>query len=146
MDDATIARYKRAFDQFDVNGDGRVNKDEIRNSLKNMGFNPTDDMVEQIIKDGDKNNDGWLEWSEVLHSLKHKPQKEHEDAATRAALRARFRLLDTDDSGYITVDELRDAISKTGADIPAEKAEELIKAADRNFDGKVTYEEFLAVM
>ena len=46
MSQAQLAKYKASFDKFDQNGDGRINKDEIRASLVDMGVKPNEAMVE----------------------------------------------------------------------------------------------------
>merc|ERR1711937_1080308 len=54
-------------------------------------------------------------------------------------LRATFRRFDSDQSGVITVDNLRQILGDTFEGV---SVEELIREADANDDGNVSYEEF----
>jgi hypothetical protein len=53
-----------------------------------------------------------------------------------------FDRLDSDDSGYISADNLRELL---GSDIPQEEINAIIKEADRNKDNRISYAEFLAL-
>lgn len=52
-----------------------------------------------------------------------------------------FRACDTDDSGYIGIEEVRDICAKFGID----DAESIFEDLDRDRDGKVSFEDFRAV-
>ena len=64
-----------------------------------------------------------------------------------AALRKLFAALDTDGSGYITADDLRKLIDEAGFgdDVSDDEIKELINRVDTAGDGRVSFEEFLAV-
>ena len=54
---------------------------------------------------------------------------------------------DEDGNGYITKDEMVEIIKdRTGLTIPQKQIERLMKDSDKNDDGKVNYEEFVALM
>lgn len=55
-----------------------------------------------------------------------------------------FHSIDTDRSGTITVDELREGLRKKGTKIPETELQRIMENADVNGDGKIDYEEFLA--
>ena len=52
------AELKKAFQVMDSNGDGVVTKDELKNLLKGLGEDVTDDIVDEMIKIADENGDG----------------------------------------------------------------------------------------
>ncbi|RKS73470.1 calmodulin [Actinomadura pelletieri DSM 43383] len=60
--------------------------------------------------------------------------------------RATFELVDVDGDGYISTAELRNLMSRLGQDITATRAVEVVVAADANGDGKISLEEFAALM
>ena len=71
-------------------------------------------------------------------------RKEADDDNTKMLLKKAFRILDCDDSGYLTPDELKDYMVTFGhEDFGGEDAWEMIQDADRNQDGKIDYEEFV---
>ena len=49
------AELKKAFQVMDSNGDGVVTKDELKNLLKGLGEDVTDDIVDEMIKIADDN-------------------------------------------------------------------------------------------
>ena len=61
-------------------------------------------------------------------------------------LRRIFNKLDSDLSGSIDVDELRNALETTCTEIDANEdmVKELIKQVDNNYDGCINYTEFIA--
>ncbi|TDD20484.1 EF-hand domain-containing protein [Actinomadura sp. KC06] len=60
--------------------------------------------------------------------------------------RATFELVDVDGDGYISTSELKNLMSKLGHGITDTRAVEVVVAADANGDGKISLEEFTALM
>lgn len=60
--------------------------------------------------------------------------------------RATFELVDVDGDGYITTAELKNLMSALGDRISDTRAVEVVVAADANHDGKISLEEFAALM
>ena len=62
-------------------------------------------------------------------------------------LAAVFRAFDDDGSGFISATELRHGMSEmSGSAFTDEQAEEMIREADVDGDGRINYEEFVLVM
>lgn len=61
-----------------------------------------------------------------------------------AGLKALFESLDTDKSGSITVDELRDGLARQGSAVAACELKALLAALDADSTGTIDYPEFLA--
>ena len=66
---------------------------------------------------------------------------EAQGAIDERRLAEAFDRLDSDDSGYITVQNLREML---GDDFPEAEIDEIIKESDITKDGKISYVEFLA--
>ncbi|WP_242910429.1 EF-hand domain-containing protein [Actinomadura terrae] len=60
--------------------------------------------------------------------------------------RATFELVDVDGDGYISTAELKNLMRALGEGITETRAVEVVVAADRNHDGKISLEEFAALM
>ncbi|TDC79007.1 EF-hand domain-containing protein [Actinomadura sp. 7K507] len=60
--------------------------------------------------------------------------------------RATFELVDVDGDGYISTDELKNLMAALGEEITGTRAVEVVVAADANGDGKISLEEFSALM
>ena len=57
---------KKAFEVMDTNKDGFVTKDELKNLLKGLGEDVTDEVVDEMIKIADENGDGKVEFNEFV--------------------------------------------------------------------------------
>ncbi|KAE8717065.1 Calcium-dependent protein kinase 1 [Hibiscus syriacus] len=61
-----------------------------------------------------------------------------------AGLKEMFKMIDADNRGQITYDELKVGLKKFGADLDESEFHALMKAADVNNNGTIDYEEFVA--
>ncbi|KAJ4877503.1 EF-hand domain protein [Raphanus sativus] len=59
-------------------------------------------------------------------------------------LKELFRMIDTDNSGTITFEELKDTVKRVGADLMESEIQELLRSADVDENGSIDYGEFLA--
>ncbi|WP_433461360.1 EF-hand domain-containing protein [Spirillospora sp. CA-128828] len=60
--------------------------------------------------------------------------------------KATFELVDVDGDGYISTAELKNLMVKLGQDVADTRVVEVVVAADANRDGKISLEEFAALM
>ena len=65
---------------------------------------------------------------------------------TDTYLRFAFKFFDKDQSGYITVGEIKDVFSGGNKNYSDKTIENMIKDIDTDKDGKVSYEEFKYMM
>ena len=118
--------------------------DELRRVLNAVKHFPTDDELQEMIADVDSNTNGGLEFDEFAAMM---ARKENEDDNIKALLKKAFRLLDTDETGYLTPDELKTYMVNLGhADFREKDAAMMIADADRNQDGQIDYEEVRRTM
>ncbi|CAI9268215.1 unnamed protein product [Lactuca saligna] len=61
-----------------------------------------------------------------------------------AGLKQMFKMIDTDNSGYITFEELKDGLKSYGAKLEESEIHDLMHAADIDNSGSIDYEEFVA--
>lgn len=61
---------KSAFSFFDKDGSGTISKDELRGCLQSEDFTMTDDAVENLLKEADKNNDNQIDYKEFIMMMK----------------------------------------------------------------------------
>ncbi|ESQ31908.1 hypothetical protein EUTSA_v10004083mg [Eutrema salsugineum] len=59
-------------------------------------------------------------------------------------LKELFKMIDTDNSGTITFEELRDIMRRVGSELMESEIQELLRAADLDESGAIDYGEFLA--
>ncbi|XP_076881059.1 calcium-dependent protein kinase 26-like [Bidens hawaiensis] len=61
-----------------------------------------------------------------------------------AGLKQMFKMIDTDNSGCITFDELKDGLKRFGTDLKESDIYDLMQSADINNSGTIDYDEFVA--
>ncbi|KAJ0051992.1 hypothetical protein Pint_03094 [Pistacia integerrima] len=135
---------RRVFQMFDRNGDGKITKKELNDSLQNLGiFIPDGDLVQMIDKI-DTNGDGFVDIDEfgALYQTIMNEKDEEED------MKEAFNVFDQNGDGYITVDELRSVLASLGLKQgrTLEDCKRMIKKVDVDGDGMVDYAEFKQMM
>ena len=70
------------------------------------------------------------------------------DGNEAEALRETFKILDCDEDGYITLSDLREAMSNFDEDqeVDDEELVEMIAAADDKGNGKISFDSFIRVL
>ncbi|EDO33580.1 predicted protein [Nematostella vectensis] len=137
-----IAEYKEAFSLFDKDGDGTVTTAELGTVMRNLGQNPTDEEIREMIKEVDEDGSGSIGFEEFLQLMSKKTKgKSYEDE-----LMAAFQIFDKDGNGSITVTELKEVLDSLGEKLSEDEVGEMIKEADSDGDGTVNIEEFIKMM
>jgi len=82
------------FREFDLNGDGFIQKDELKAVMIKMGQSPTEEELNAMFNAADKDHDGNIDFNEFLSIAHANPLS--------LSLRAVFDELDVDGDGCIT--------------------------------------------
>jgi Ca2+-binding EF-hand superfamily protein len=61
-----MKEYTQAFQVFDKDGDGFINRQELKTILRSLGQNPTDDDIEQLMQTVDNGHDGRISFDEFI--------------------------------------------------------------------------------
>ncbi|KAJ6860008.1 calmodulin-like protein 3 [Populus alba x Populus x berolinensis] len=138
------AELKRVFQMFDRNGDGKITKKELNDSLENLGIFIPDKELTQMIETIDVNGDGCVdidEFGELYQSLMDEKDEEED-------MREAFKVFDQNGDGFITVDELRSVLQSLGLKQgrTLEDCKRMIMKVDVDGDGMVDYKEFKKMM
>ena len=134
----------KLFNQIDVNGDGKINKDEFLKGLQSKISSDTlKKDVDQIFQNIDMDNNGYIEYEEFVRAAVNK-----EHFISENVLRFAFRYFDKDDSGEIDFDEIESVFKESITDKTNvhEALEKIIKEVDTNGDGKISFNEFADIM
>ena len=99
--------------------------------------------VEQIYKNIDMDNNGYIEYEEFVRAAVSKEKFLNENV-----LRYAFRYFDKDGSGEITFDEIEDVFKQsiTDKDNVHESLKKIISEVDANGDGVIDFNEFTYIM
>jgi Ca2+-binding EF-hand superfamily protein len=61
-----VSEFKKAFDLFDKNGDGRIPTKELGTMMRSLGQNPSDSELRDMIDEVDADNTGTIGFTEFL--------------------------------------------------------------------------------
>jgi len=134
------ARLQEAFNAVDGDGDGIISHDDLKGALEGAGYTPTDDIVQEIIARADEDGSGNISFEEFAKAIIILGIK----IRIVMALKRAFIAMDVDNTGFITVDNVKTLRDEIGAtQITDERIEEVFGKCDANEDGQVSFEEFL---
>ncbi|XP_062598570.1 neo-calmodulin-like isoform X2 [Saccostrea cucullata] len=143
---------KQAFELFDKNHDGKISSDELGRVLRTLGHNYSQEEVEDMIKNADTNENGFVEFDEFVVMMRrwtHNSVVEGADGVSTSSSSSKsekqleaFRVFDMDGNGYIDKHELRYTMRRLGENLSDEDIKEMFKEADLNGDGLIDYSEF----
>ncbi|KAF5203072.1 Calmodulin-like protein [Thalictrum thalictroides] len=146
MDQQTMdpVELKRVFQMFDHNGDGRITKKELSDSLDKLGICIPDKELVQMIDKIDVNRDGCVDIEEfgALYQTIMDERDEEED------MKEAFNVFDQNGDGFITVEELRSVLASLGLKQgrTVEDCRKMIMKVDVDGDGMVNFKEFKQMM
>lgn len=131
------AKVREMFIAMDKNNTGTITMCELRDILMNK-FEISDDQVKPIFAALDTAQNDEIHYSEFLAAMCSTRIAMHDEL-----LRQTFSRFDADNTGFISVDNLRTVLgdSFSGAEV-----EKLIQEADTTKDGKISYDEFIAYL
>lgn len=141
LSDEEVNGLKEAFEIMDINKRGKIDLGEFRTGLQKLGHPMAEDDLLVLMEVADVDGDGALNYGEFVAVAVHLRKMGIEEHLHKA-----FTFFDRNQSGFIEIEELRDALS----DDDGSKNEEVINAimhdVDTDKDGCISYEEFAAMM
>ncbi|KAG8367433.1 hypothetical protein BUALT_Bualt16G0071500 [Buddleja alternifolia] len=149
-------QLRGVFGTFDKNNDGYITKQELKESLKNIGFSAGEADVEDMVAKVDSNGDGLIDFDEfcqlfrfiISSSSKDEEREQEEEEERDGDLREAFDVFDGNKDGVITVEELGLVLSSLGFNEGKmlENCKEMIRNVDVDGDGMVNFDEFKRMM
>ena len=134
---------EKQFKDWDTNGDGVLSKEEIINGYRKTYGKVDENEIENMIKSIDLDGNGVIDYDEFLACSINKDKILRNDN-----LKICFDEFDTDKSGKISVDEVssifKQGNNENNNDMEAFK--NMVKNADENGDGEISFEEFQDIM
>ncbi|XP_042907140.1 calcium-binding protein E63-1-like isoform X1 [Parasteatoda tepidariorum] len=143
LSESQVREMKTAFAMLDKNQDGRVNLNDIKHMLENLGIKVADTVLQSLIREVSKNDS--VSEEDFLSWMASVTQKGQEDDLMED-LMAAFRVFDKDGNGFITRDELKMAMEIIGETMTESQLDEMLHATDIDQDGRINYEEFVKIL
>lgn len=140
-----LDEYREAFSLFDEDGDKFITTRELANVFRSLGQNPNDDHIAEMIKDADRDGDGTVDFEEFLGMM----LKSLRNSDTEESLRESFNIFAsyTDSGEYgLSPSNLQKVMAAMGEKLTDEEAEQMVRLADKDLDGFVSFQEFVDYM
>jgi len=142
-----IDKLKDIFKIFDRDNSGHIDPEELGAGLRALGSNPTDAEIAQMMQDASAKLDdetGKLHFDAFCDLMAQ--YRKTTDEVEAELLRA-FMVFDKNGDSTIDAQELREALKSLGCDqLSDEEVDDLLAEADTNSDGRINYQELVAVM
>ncbi|XP_057867291.1 calcium-dependent protein kinase 17 isoform X2 [Cryptomeria japonica] len=140
LSEEEIVGLKEMFGSMDTDNSGTITLEELKIGLARQGSRISDSEVEQLMESADVDGNGTIDYLEFITATLNMNRIEKEDHLYTA-----FRYFDKDNSGYITREELEQALIKYGMG-DEETIKDIIAEVDTDNDGRINYDEFAAMM
>ncbi|KAJ3194016.1 hypothetical protein HK101_003652 [Irineochytrium annulatum] len=110
--------------------------------MRALGFEPKKEEIKRMIGEIDRTGSGTIDFNEFLELMTAKMAEKD----SREEIHKAFRLFDDDETGKISLKNLRRVAKELGENLTEEELQEMIDEADRDGDGEINEEEFLRIM
>merc|ERR1712086_156579 len=128
-----LEAVKECFKLFDLDNSGAIDEEELKAAVRELSMHPENDDLRKMIEMVDANGDGNLQMNEFLNMMTAAADASNTDEENLNY----FRTFDTDNTGFISFENVKALATELG---------DLVDEADRDGDGEVSMDEFLAIM
>ncbi|KAL6583919.1 Calcium-dependent protein kinase 10 [Orobanche minor] len=136
-----VAVIRDMFVLMDTNNDGKVTYEELKAGLRRVGSQLAEPEIKLLMDVADVDGNGVLDYGEFVAVTIHLQRTENDEHIRKA-----FKFFDLDDSGYIELDELREALVDESGEPDLDVVNNIMREVDTNKDGQISYDEFVAMM
>jgi calcium-dependent protein kinase len=130
---------KNAFRELDTDNSGTLSMTEIKSAMMEMKIPQAE--LELIFKNVDFNHDGEINYSEFLAVT-----VDRRKALQHANLIFAFHHFDSDNSGFITAENLRECFRREGKHLNDEEIKLMMNEVQHAQDDKISLQEFESYM
>lgn len=134
--------FKWAFGLLNTAEDGTVESRELQNFMAAIGRTVTDSEIFAMINESDLDGNGVIEYNEFVAIVSQRMRGNLDDDELRDA----FRVYDKENSGYITIGQVRRVLIDLDSVPVDDDLDEVFHLYDNDNDGKLSYEEFALSM
>ena len=136
---------RQAFDLFDVKENGKIDPSEIKETMRQLGFDIKNPTIYKIIEDldtPDSKKNGGISFSEFSESM----NKRLGDKESKEGVRRIFDLfVDDPNAEYIPLESLKKIAKELGDKSSDDELKDMIESASKN-SGKLTFDEFYYII
>merc|ERR1712149_56164 len=141
LSEEQIEEIREAFNLFDADNSGAIDIRELKAAMRALGFEVKKEELKKMISDIDNDGNGSIEFAEFLEMMTGKMGEKD----TREDIEKVFKLFDDDNTGKISLRNLRRVAQELGENVE-EELQDMINQADRDGDGEINVDEFYRIM
>ena len=144
LSEQEICELHEAFNIFDVESDGSIDSKHLIILMNSLKQYPSQKELEKILNEFNIDKNGQIYFNQFLKimAMKLKNIKEDEDKY----LKSLFASLDRNNNGLISIHEIRYIVTHSSENISESDIEIIMKEADTDGDGLISFEEFMTIM
>lgn len=165
--EAVLSDLRQSFDEIDTDKTGTITAGELQDSLKAVGFIPSDGQLKEIMSSMDKDKDGTISFEEYVQVAKESVvevqaaaaaaqtayQEQLETIAKQiefteeqlAEIKKSFDEFDADKTGSISTANMKEALKSAGRDPTDDDIKKIMEQMDFDQNGSISLEEFVRV-
>ncbi|CAN6337224.1 unnamed protein product [Urochloa humidicola] len=140
LSEEEIKGLKEMFKSMDSDNSGTITVDELRRGLAKKGTKLSEAEVQQLMEAADADGNGTIDYEEFITATMHMNRMDRDEHLYTA-----FQYFDKDNSGYITMEELEQALREKGL-LDGRDIKDIVAEVDADNDGRINYTEFAAMM
>lgn len=133
---------KEIFDLYDQNKDGKVSVPELVLVFENMGQEPNDSELRDLLKKIEKDENSEITLDDFFEIMRIRMCPEDVDAQIRRA----FLEFDKNRDGYINVEELKAIMKSIGESLNDEDLLNMINYGSSKKDGQIDIDDFFRII
>ena len=133
---------REAFKEFDKDSDGHITKEELASVMSSYGNVISSTDLDIALKSVDIDGNGVVDFKEFLELMEGNTLVESVDAEMKGL----FDMFDIDRDEFITEKEIKTVMKKLGEKVKKKQLRKMIKEADDNKDGKISFNEFKTML
>eukprot|EP00308_Calcidiscus_leptoporus_P013687 CAMPEP_0119372636 /NCGR_PEP_ID=MMETSP1334-20130426/20955_1 /TAXON_ID=127549 /ORGANISM="Calcidiscus leptoporus, Strain RCC1130" /LENGTH=221 /DNA_ID=CAMNT_0007390173 /DNA_START=96 /DNA_END=762 /DNA_ORIENTATION=+ len=137
-----LEEIREAFKLYDTDESGTIDADELKVAMRAMGFEPKRDEVRRMIQESDRDGAGTIaiETFQAVMAAKMRTRDPKEEAVKA------FRLFDDDETGTISLKNLRRVAKELGENMSDDELQLIIDYCDLDHRGQISMEDFCNVL
>lgn len=138
-----VAEIKEAFDLFDIDKSGEIDVAELKQALNGLGIKEDNQTFDRMMAEIDENKSGTIDFNEFLGMMTAKISDTDSEEELRKVFEIFLSECDGDKLGLEDLERLNDQVQ---LGLTKEELNEMIIRADTDRDGKVSFDEFFAII
>jgi len=128
------------FGAINISGTGRIDKDEFADLFYHLDLAVSDEYLLTLFNAADKDGSGAIEIGDFLTTFYDTKLQE---GVHESRLKETFEKMDLNKNGLLSQFEIKECMRKNCMDATEHMINAIIKDADTNEDGQISYTEFL---